>query len=278
MNFEYSVIIPTYNRSALLDRALKSVLAQTVLPAKIIVIDDGSTDETEALVASKYPNVVYYKQSNQGVSAARNAGFSHVDTQWIALLDSDDEWLPKKMELQLTELENSGLLICHSEEIWIRNGVRVNPKNKHKKKRGDIFSDCLALCAMSPSSIVMHRDIWIEFDGFDEDFVVCEDYDLWLRICAKYEVALIDESQVRKYGGHEDQLSRLYFGMDKYRIMAMQKLIGHKMSKNHDGLLISMLKKKLEILYQGAKKHQNSELLIFCEQRQYLLNIKSNYE
>ena len=191
------------------------------------------------------------------------------------------------MEYQLAELDRTGLLVCHSEEIWIRNGVRVNAKNKHKKKRGDIFEDCLKLCAMSPSSIVLHRDIWTEFAGFDKQFVVCEDYDLWLRICARYPVALIDDPQVRKYGGHEDQLSRQYFGMDKYRIMAMQKLLDEQsnpnslqteLSSEQQHQLRGMLQNKLTILYKGAIKHHNQELLLFCQERFSLFTFESEYE
>ena len=266
----YSVVIPTYNRAKVLARALDSVLSQTVKAAEVIVVDDGSNDQTQALIANDYPNVIVISQDNQGVSAARNSGFNKVTTEWVALLDSDDEWLPQKMEMQLIELEKTNLLLCHSEEIWIRNGVRINAKNKHKKKRGDIFSDCLLLCAMSPSSIVLHRDIWQEFDGFDEEFIVCEDYDLWLRICAKYEVALIDSPQVKKYGGHADQLSRQYFGMDKFRILAMQKLLNANLSFEQAKQLKVVLQDKLAILYQGALKHSNHELLKFCEQRRHL--------
>jgi len=285
MNLSYSVIIPTYNRAHLLQRAVHSVLMQTCLPAEIIIVDDGSTDHTQSFVdnlsASSVktsnrlqPEIVYLKQKNKGVSAARNAGFAYAKSEWIALLDSDDEWLPRKMESQLAELTRTRLLVCHSEEIWIRNGVRVNAKNKHKKKRHDIFNDCLKLCAMSPSSIVLHRNIWMEFDGFDETFIVCEDYDLWLRICAQYSVALIDEPLVRKYGGHEDQLSRQYFGMDKYRILSMQKLLEQAtLSDVKSRDLRHMLSTKLTILYKGAIKHQNIDLLRFCEDRQSLFSI-----
>jgi len=78
--------------------------------------------------------------------------------------------------------------VCHTEEIWIRNGVRVNAKKKHQKKRGDIFSDCLQLCAMSPSAIVLHKDIFTEFKGFDEGFTVCEDYDFTCRTSYDQEI------------------------------------------------------------------------------------------
>ncbi len=261
---DYSVIIPSFNRLALLKRALKSVYAQTLNAKEVIVVDDGSTDGTANYIRQHYPEVILVEQKNKGVSAARNAGFVVSTGKWIALLDSDDEWLPEKMRQQSEAIKTSGLNVCHTEEIWIRNGVRVNAKNKHQKKRGDIFFDCLKLCAMSPSAIVLHRSIWEEFGGFDESFVVCEDYDLWLRICSTYEVALIDEPQVRKYGGHDDQLSRQYFGMDKYRVLAMRKLLGAELPLMKKQALIATMQEKLTILETGAKKHDNIELLEFC--------------
>lgn len=268
---DYSVIIPTYNRLGILQRAIDSVYAQTQQAEEIIVVDDGSTDGTYEYISTHYPQIILQEQSNKGVSAARNNGFTKASTQWIALLDSDDEWLPEKMEKQLLELEKTKLKVCHSEEIWIRNGVRVNAKNKHQKKSGDIFFDCLQLCAMSPSAIVLHRSIWQEFDGFDESFIVCEDYDLWLRICAQHSVALVEQAQIRKYGGHEDQLSMQYFGMDKFRIMAMEKMLNIDLSKEKDTALRKMLQSKLKILTKGAIKHQNHDLLEFCQQRHHLL-------
>ena len=271
----YSVIIPTFNRLELLKRAINSVYMQTLPAEKIIVVDDGSTDDTYQYISLHYPEVILIKQKNKGVSAARNRGFAEVSTQWVSLLDSDDEWLPQKMEKQLLELEKTQLKVCHSEEIWIRNGVRVNAKNKHQKKSGDIFFDCLKLCAMSPSAIVMDSSVWKEFDGFDESFIVCEDYDLWLRIAEKYPVALVEQAQIRKYGGHDDQLSRQYYGMDKFRIMAMQKMLSVELPEEKSLALRNMIKKKLIILMKGAIKHQNQELIAFCDQREYLLNLSS---
>ena len=269
---EYSVVIPTFNRKTTLNRALSSVFSQSLLPAEVIVVDDGSDDGTAEWVAQYYPKVILLQNTfNQGVSAARNKGIQFAKTNWIAFLDSDDEWLPEKMHNQSIELSNSGLLVCHTEEIWIRNGVRVNSKKKHQKKSGDIFSDCLRLCAMSPSAIVLHRRILDEFGGFDENFIVCEDYDLWLRVCAKYQVALVENAMIKKYGGHSDQLSQRYFGMDKYRVMAMEKLLKIELNEQRLSELHQVLLEKLFILKQGAEKHGNDELLQFCASRAKLV-------
>ncbi len=100
--------------------------------------------------------------------------------------------------------------VCHTDEIWIRNGRRVNARKKHGKKGGWIFQHCLPLCAMSPSSIMIHRDVFTALGGFDERLPACEDYDLWLRITARYPVLFTRQPLIEKYGGHDDQLSRKY--------------------------------------------------------------------
>jgi len=264
-----TVVIPTFNRAELLARAIESVLIQK-LDLEIIVVDDGSTDHTEQLIGNNYPEVRYIKQSNQGVSAARNFAIKQASNEWIALLDSDDEWLPHKLVSQLAELKKTNLKICHTQEIWIRNGVRVNQMNKHKKHGGQIFKHCLPLCAMSPSSIVIHKSVFDDVGLFDESLPACEDYDLWLRIAAFYKVAYIEEPCIRKYGGHEDQLSRQYWGMDRFRVIALEKLLNdpHAVAcLDYDSKLAThnMLLKKLKILLKGAIKHDNQELIVECQ-------------
>lgn len=271
-----SVIIPTFNRADLLPRALDSIHSQELgganIELEIIVVDDGSTDATEDLVAQRYSNIRYVKQSQRGVSAARNAGLRHADGEWVALLDSDDEWLPHKLTTQLRVLEDRGLKICHTEEIWVRNGVRVNQMNKHKKSGGDVFERCLPLCAMSPSSILIHRDVFDHIGVFDETLPACEDYDLWLRMAAHYPVTFVERPSIIKYGGHDDQLSRAFWGMDRFRVIALEKLLNQPVanlqlnSEQYDQAL-SVLSKKNGILLNGAKKHQNNELVSECETR-----------
>ena len=204
-----SVIIPCYNRAHTLSRALESVLGQTRQADQIIVVDDASTDETKALL-SCYPMVeTLFLSHNQGVSAARNAGLKHASHEWIALLDSDDEWLAEKLQRQVEAIAfNPDIRIFHTDEVWIRNGKRVNAMNKHAKPDGHAYQASLALCCVSPSSILMHRSVLDECGVFDESLPACEDYDLWLRLFHRYPVRLIDEALLIKYGGHEDQLSR----------------------------------------------------------------------
>lgn len=251
-----SVIIPAFNRCLVLPRALDSVLAQTFFPAEIFVVDDGSDDGTQHFIHSHYPQVTYLRQKNQGVSAARNLGIQCAKGQWIALLDSDDRWLPRKLARQWALLEQyPELKVCHTDEIWIRNGRRVNPKRKHAKRGGWIFHHCLPLCAMSPSSILIHRSVFDHVGLFDETLPACEDYDLWLRITARYPVLYVDEPLLVKYGGHPDQLSRRYWGMDRFRVRALEKILAQgDLAEEYRQAALAMLKEKSRILANGARK------------------------
>ena len=267
-----SVIIPTYNRAAYLPLAIDSVLAQTdsAIDIELIVVDDGSTDGTADLVAQYYPDVVYLSMHNQGVSAARNVGLAQASGQWIALLDSDDLWLPNKLASQMALLADSGLLVCHTEEIWVRNGRRVNQMRKHQKYGGDIYQHCLALCAMSPSSIVIHRSVFDDIGHFDQTLPACEDYDLWLRLAARYQVALLAEPMIIKNGGHDDQLSQKHWGMDRFRVIALAKMLNNHcawLSESQVQATRAMLLQKLQILHNGAVKRGNKELIASCQQQ-----------
>ena len=260
-----SVIVPTYNRREVLPRALHSVLEQTLSePFELIVVDDGSTDGSAALVEAEFPTVSLIRQENQGVSAARNAGIRAARGRWIALLDSDDHWLEHKLLRQLKALSaKPELRLCHTEEIWIRNGVRVNPMKKHQKTGGWIYQRCLPLCCISPSSALIRRDLFDDVGMFDEELPACEDYDLWLRVCAREPVLFLDEPLMVKTGGHEDQLSRKFWGMDRFRIRALEKVLATDTLEPGDReATLAILVRKLEILLNGAKKRDNHELVL----------------
>ena len=256
MDFSVSVIIPTFNRLEALRNALVSVQRQTVIPTETIVVDDGSEDGTAEMVREYFPRVKIVVQENQGVSAARNAGIQVAKGEWIALLDSDDEWLPKKLQRQRDALIKAPQIrLCHTDEIWIRNGVRVNQMKKHEKRGGYIFEHCLPLCCISPSSALIHESVFDEVGLFDEELPACEDYDFWLRFCATYPVLYVDEPLLRKYGGHEDQLSRKFWGMDRFRIQALEKvLVSGVLSLEQQAQTQAVLYKKAKIYAQGARK------------------------
>ncbi len=250
-----SVVIPTFQRAAVLPRALESVRSQTRPAGEVIVVDDGSTDGTADLVRRQFPEVRCLRRPNGGVSAARNLGIEAAVGEWIALLDSDDAWRPEKLARQLAALAAApDHLVCHTDEIWIRDGRRVNRGARHAKTGGRIFRDCLPLCAISPSSALIHRSVLAEVGVFDEEMPACEDYDLWLRITARYPVLLVDEPLVEKHGGHADQLSRSIPGLDRYRIRALVKILeqGCLDPGDRDAVVVT-LERKCRIWADGAE-------------------------
>jgi len=252
-----SVVIPIYNRQDLLSRAIDSVLQQTRPADEIIVVNDGSTDGTSKALRQYGNQIKILNQTNQGVSAARNAGIRNAIGNWIALLDSDDAWLPEKLQQAENFIhKNPETQIFQSEELWVRNGRRVNPKNKHKKIGGDIFSASLPLCIVSPSAVLIHKPLLDEMGLFDESFPVCEDYDLWLRISQRFPFGLDPFPGIIKYGGHADQLSTKYWGMDRFRIRALEKLLDNNhLTESQRNQVLNELLKKLEILISGYEKH-----------------------
>ena len=258
-----AVVIPTFNRARLLARSLRSVAAQTLAPAEVIVVDDGSTDATGNVILQHFPDVRYLRQASRGVSRARNRGILAARSEWLAFLDSDDEWVPHKLERQCNALIQQGRFrICHTDEIWIRNGRRVNPMNKHAKAGGAIFKRCLPRCVISPSSVIIHRSVFERVGGFDETLPACEDYDLWLRICSLYPVLFLSEPLIIKYGGHADQLSRRHWGMDRFRVQALEKILDRgNLSRDDRMATLQVLLHKITIVLQGARKRNNKALV-----------------
>jgi len=253
-----SVVIPTYNRIALVERAIDSVLRQSIKPFDIIVVDDGSDDGTTEMIQKKYRSIKLVQQQNSGVSAARNNGIKHAKGDWISLLDSDDEWTEKKLENQVNRLiKNPDYHFCHTNEIWIRNGVRVNQKKRHQKYGGYIFDKCLDICRISPSSTLFKKNILEHVGWFDTQLPVCEDYDLWLRITADYKILFVDELLIIKYGGHTDQLSQSVEGIELFRIKSLENLLANtELSPQKKNLAITMIIKKYNIYLNGLVKRK----------------------
>ncbi|MCG8683681.1 MAG: glycosyltransferase, partial [Desulfobacterales bacterium] len=217
-NNTVSIVIPTYNRAWAIQEAIDSVLSQDYPDYELIIVDDGSTDNTRQVLSAYADKITLIRQSNRGVSAARNRGIAAASGSLIAFLDSDDRWMPTKLSRQVDFFNrHPEALICQTEEIWIRKGRRVNPKNRHKKPSGDIFEPSLRLCLVSPSAVMMRRRLFDLVGDFDPNMPACEDYDLWLRVGCRYPVYLIDTPLIIKHGGHSDQLSRMP-ALDKFRI------------------------------------------------------------
>ncbi len=266
-----TVVIPTYNRAHLLERAIDSVLGQTCQDFELFIVDDGPSDGTRQLVEKKRANMAqplrYWHRPHAGVSAARNWGIQRARGEWVAFLDSDDQWLPWRLERQFELLQcNPHLKLIHGEEIWIRRGQRVNPKKIHQKFGGDIFEKCLPRCLISPSATLIKRELLREVGLFDEEFVVCEDYDLWLKITSLYPVGFVDEPIIVKYGGHADQLSSRYKGMDYWRVRALERILHiRRFSPGRRQRVASEMIKKANILKKGLIKHGNFKHLAYVE-------------
>lgn len=256
-----SVVIPTRDRRQRVLDALASVLAQTRPAQEILLVDDGSHDGTVGAVLTRYPGVRLLRQPNRGVSAARNLGIEAARGDWIALLDSDDRWQPNKLDRQVAALAGQPeRRVCHTDEIWIRDGRRVNPGRRHDKPDGWVFERCLPLCALSPSSMLIHRSVFDAVGLFDETLPVCEDYDLWLRICARFPVLLVAEPLVIKHGGHADQLSRRYPAMDRFRLHALHKLLSQNhLTPDQAQAALATLNDKTAVYCAGARKRGRHE-------------------
>ena len=237
MNPSVSVIIPTYNRRRMLAEAVASVLAQRGVALELVVVDDGSTDETWhdlhhgelAQMLNAAPascRVVTEYVEHRGPAAARNRGVAVARAPYIAFLDSDDLWAPNKLERQLAYMEtHPEYPLAQTQESWLRGGRRVNPGLRHQKRAGDIFEPSLRTCLVSPSAVMMRVDLFHEAGGFDEEMAACEDYDLWLRILSHHPAGLLDELLVTRRGGHPDQLSATVPALDRFRIRALLKLL-----------------------------------------------------
>jgi glycosyltransferase involved in cell wall biosynthesis len=255
-----SVIIPTYNRGWIVQEAIDSVLDQDFRDFELIVVDDGSDDNTREMLSAYGKAITILRQPNRGVSAARNRGIAEAAGQLIAFLDSDDLWLPGKLASQVKFFEeNADAVVNQTQEIWVRNGVRVNPKKRHHKFSGMIFERSLALCLVSPSAVMIKKGLFDDVGLFDEQLPACEDYDLWLRISCRYPVHLIDHPLIIKRGGHDDQLSKAA-GLDKYRIQSLIKIIDSDLltAQQYRAAVFS-LKEKCDVYAGGCRKRGREE-------------------
>ena len=268
-----SVIIPTYNRCAWIKHAIDSVLQQTYQNFELLIVDDGSTDITKGILAEYGEKISYFYQSNKGPAAARNLGIKQSKGTYICFLDSDDRWVKSKLETQVNLVtDHPEIKICYTNETWIRKGIQVNQKKIHQKYSGWIYRRCLPLCIISPSSVMIHREVFEKVGNFDEEMTVCEDYDLWLRISHLYPISFINEAKIVKYGGHDDQLSSKFWGMDQFRVKALEKMVQKKSLSSEDRTAtIQMLHRKCDILANGFFKRGKNE------RAKYFDSLKNNY-
>ncbi len=251
-----SVVIPTHNRASLLKEAINSVFQQTFSDFELIIVDDGSTDETAQLIKD-YPAIRYIYQRNRGVSFARNQGIKLAQGEFVSFLDSDDLWLDNKLKRQVDFFRrNPKAYIVQTEEIWLKDGRPHNPKKRHKKYSGYILKECLPLCIVSPSAVMLRREIFEKVGFFDESLPVCEDYDFWLRVGVFYPIHLINEPLIIKRARFPDQLSHRFWGMDRFRLKAIKKLLREDISPEMKEEAMKVFKEKRKILIRGCLKRR----------------------
>jgi glycosyltransferase involved in cell wall biosynthesis len=253
-----SVIITTYNRRRFLEEALASVLHQDYPEREVIVIDDGSTDGSSQAVEGL--PVRYEWKENGGISSARNLGIARARGDYLSFLDADDLWKREKLTVQVAEMEAGDYAVSYTDEIWLRNGQRINQKKRHRKYSGLIYEQCLPLCIISPSSAMIKRDVFEEVGLFDESLAVCEDYDMWLRITSRYPVLFIPRPLIVKRGGHPDQLSRTYRVIDRYRIRSLVKVLASgALGPDLCRSTLAELTRKCLVVARGAAKRGRPE-------------------
>ncbi len=277
MTPEISVIIPTYNRRAMMREAIASVLAQRGTSFELVVIDDGSTDGSWDDLCGRgsgpWPcgtafSLCAVRTSNNGPAAARNCGIALARGRMIVFLDSDDLWAPDKLARQSAFMRaNPHLAVSQTGEVWLRDGRRVNPARRHRKRAGDIFADALRTCLISPSAVILRRELLDEVGGFDETMAACEDYDLWLRILARHEAGLLDEPLVTRRAGHPGQLSATVPALDRFRILALAKLLGdHTLETARRAAAAEVMAEKCLIYAKGlARRRHIKEAAFFTE-------------
>lgn len=269
-----SVIIPTHNRAGFLAQAIDSVLSQTYTNFELIVVDDGSSDGTQPLLASYGKALISLRQENRGPAAARNAGIRAARHPLLAFLDSDDQFARHKLALQVAAMEaQPKMLISHTQETWFRNGRHLNQKKHHAKEGGDIFVRNLALCTVGMSTVMARQELFERVGLFDESFPCCEDYELWLRVSVAHSFLLVDAPLTVKHGGRPDQVSvRFKTGMDRFRIRALEKLLSSTpLTPEQSRLARRELVRKAVLYGNGCLKHGH------CEEGQRSLALAARY-
>jgi len=275
MTYAATVVIPTYNRRAMVREAVESVLAQRGASFELIVIDDGSSDGTYrelSRLASERGSIEgaemrIERTENRGPAAARNLGGALARASLLAFLDSDDLWHPDKLVRQIEFMRaNPALAISQCQEIWIRNGRRVNPGRRNLKRAGHIFIDSLRTCLVSPSAVILRTDLFRALGGFDETMAGAEDYDLWLRVLIDHEIGLQDEFLVTHRAGHSDQLSATIPALDRFRILALAKLLAQpRLGGERRDAAADVLAEKCKIYARGLRRRGRSDEASFFD-------------
>ncbi len=256
-----TVVIPVQNRAEMLRRAVESVSAQTFQDFDLIVVDDASTEDLSGVkgLLEGEGHAWLRMKENGGPAVARNAGAAMMKGEWLAFLDSDDVWSPEKLERQLEwHARNPQAEMSQCEEEWLRNGQPLKKKAAQEQPDGWVFEKCVEVCCVSPSCVMISRELWQELSGFDVRYRVCEDYELWLRASLHNQVGLVKSESgplVTRHGGHDDQLSFAVEAMDRFRVLALLELMNREeLSEERRCYVEQGVLKRAEVLIKGAQK------------------------
>ncbi len=297
-----SVVIPVYDRPELLAEAVASVLAQTIVPLEIVVVDDGSSVPVDATTLAEaardlmergwtvqgligrssaaphadgfaaagrasadepQPELIVVRLPHSGFPGkARNAGVEAARGGLIAFLDSDDLWMPARLERQLACLKaKAGTRLVHTRELWLREGREVSQSGQVHARLGDVFADSLRKCVIGPSTVLIEKSLLAELGGFREDIEVAEDYELWIRLAAREMVGYVDEKLVVKRAGGWDQLSEKYGMIEGFRIAALEAIVASSaLPPSRMEAARAELSRKYRVFAAGARKRgRNAE-------------------
>lgn len=209
-----SVILPTYNRSNVVTRAIDSILCQSYSNIEIIVVDDGSTDNTETALEKYSGKITYVKQDNAGASSARNHGIEVSNGEYIAFLDSDDQWGCEKLSLQYEFIKNNNVALVSTLAYTYdeNNSLKKSTTKSIAKKSIKTFEDVFQHPYLGTPTVLVKKDVLVEAGGFDESLRTAEDIDLFLRIASKHNIGYIDKPLVNIYLSNDG----LSTGLDSY--------------------------------------------------------------
>jgi len=213
-----SVIIPTYNRAHLIERSIKSVLNQTYKDFELLIIDDGSTDNTEEVVARfDDERIRYIKcEENGGASKARNRGIAEAQYEYIAFQDSDDEWHADKLEKQMKAMEEAsedvGLVYCEYFYHGVQGQEAYCPPRELplEEKQGDMFARLLIGNLIGTPTMLIKRECFEKVGVFNENFPCLEDWELVIRIARNYRIAFVPECLMEVYANWASVSNNLY--------------------------------------------------------------------
>lgn len=237
-----AVIVPVYGRGLIIRDAIESIFLQDYQgDIEVIVVDDASDNCIRSCLASYMSRIKYFRlDKNSGVSAARNAGISCSTAEYIGFLDSDDIFLPSKITLQIENLSASGLSISHTNEFWYKKDRFINQGKKHQRYGGKIFAKVLDMCRVSPSSLLVHKDVFKDIGLFDEGLRVCEDYEWTLRCALKYDFCYMEEKLLIKRAITDNSLSASIQNIESIRLNILKSFENKYGASLSDGELLAL--------------------------------------